>query len=113
MSDLPASPSLRTYATIYVALLALMAATVIAAHVPLGPFNVPIALCIAFAKTILVVLFFMHARYAGRLIWVVAAGALVWLAILLSIYHDYYTRGDTPNRLSAPRSAVTSSPAKH
>ena len=101
MNDTPASPSLTTYFTIYVALLALMAATIIAAYLPLGYFNVPIALVIAFTKTTLVALFFMHVRYSGRLIWVVAVGALVWLAILLSIYHDYLTRDWTPNRLPA------------
>jgi cytochrome c oxidase subunit 4 len=99
MSDTHASPSLTTYATIYVALLGLMVATIVAAYMPLGPLNVPIALMIAFTKTVLVALFFMHVRYAGKLIWVVAAGALVWLAILLSISHDYLTRDMTPNRV--------------
>ena len=100
-SDTPTSPSLTTYAIIYVALLALMAATIIAAYLPLGVFNVPLALVIAFTKTILVAWFFMHVRFSGKLIWVVAAGALVWLAILLSIYHDYLTRDWTPNRVAS------------
>jgi cytochrome c oxidase subunit 4 len=101
MSETPTGPSLATYTTIYIALLALMAATIIAAYMPLGALNVPVALVIAFTKTVLVALFFMHVRYAGKLIWVVAAGALVWLAILLSVYHDYLTRDWTPNRLSS------------
>jgi cytochrome c oxidase subunit 4 len=100
ISAQPASPSLATYGVIYVALLVLMAATIIAARLRLGGLNVPIALGIAFTKTVLVALFFMHVRYAGKLIWVVAAGALVWLVILLCVYHDYYTRDWTPNRLS-------------
>ena len=100
-TDTEASPSLTTYVTIYVALLALMTATVIAAYLPLGVFNVPVALVIACTKTVLVALFFMHVRYSGKLIWVVAAGALVWLVILLSIYHDYLTRDWTPNRISS------------
>lgn len=100
MTDAHASPSLTTYSIIYVALLALMVATIVASYLPLGALNVPIALAIAFTKTILVALFFMHVKYSGRLIWVVAAGALVWLAILLSTYHDYLTRGWTPNRIS-------------
>jgi cytochrome c oxidase subunit 4 len=100
-SDAEASPSLTTYVTIYVALLALMTATVIAAYLPLGVFNVPVALVIACTKTVLVALFFMHVRYSGKLIWVVAAGALVWLVILLSIYHDYLTRDWTPNRITS------------
>jgi cytochrome c oxidase subunit 4 len=109
-SDTQASPSLATYATIYVALLALMAATIVAAYLPLGVFNVPVALVIAFTKTVLVALFFMHVRYSGKLIWVVAAGALVWLAILLSIYHDYLTRDWTPNRVAASLSRSQARP---
>jgi cytochrome c oxidase subunit 4 len=101
MSETPHSPSLATYTAVYVALLILLAATIWVAHLPLGIFNVPAALTIAFAKTALVVLFFMHVRYSERLVWIVAAGALVWLAILLSTYHDYYTRGWTPNRIAA------------
>jgi cytochrome c oxidase subunit 4 len=99
----PAAPSLTTYTVIYLVLLALMVATIVVAHLSLGALNVPIALGIAFTKTVLVALFFMHVRYAGKLIWVVAAGALVWLAILLSTYHDYHTRDWTPNRLSAQK----------
>jgi cytochrome c oxidase subunit 4 len=95
------SPSLATYFAVYIALLVLLGATVWAAHIPLGAWNVPVALGIAIVKTVLVALFFMHVRYSGRLIWVVAAGGLVWLAILLSTYHDYYTRSWTPNRISA------------
>lgn len=109
-SDTQVSPSLPTYVTIYVSLLALMAATIVAAYLPLGVFNVPVALVIAFTKTILVVLFFMHVRYSGKLIWVVAAGALVWLAILLSIYHDYLTRDWTPNRVAAAISRFQAPP---
>jgi cytochrome c oxidase subunit 4 len=109
-SDTQAAPSLATYATIYVALLALMAATIVAAYLPLGVFNVPVALVIAFTKTVLVALFFMHVRYSGKLIWVVAAGALVWLAILLSIYHDYLTRDWTPNRISPAHSRSQAPP---
>ena len=93
MSQSTNSPSLPTYVIVYVALLVLLAATIVAAHFPLGAWNVPVALGIAFAKTMLVALFFMHVHYSGKLIWVVAGGALVWLAILLSVYHDYYTRG--------------------
>jgi cytochrome c oxidase subunit IV len=107
MSQSTNSPSLTTYAIVYVALLVLLAATIVAAHFPLGAWNVPVALGIAFTKTMLVALFFMHVRYSGRLIWVVAGGALVWLAILLSVYHDYYTRGWTPNRLSADPTDVS------
>jgi cytochrome c oxidase subunit 4 len=104
--DIHAGPSLGTYVAVYVALLVLMALTIFAAYQPLGYWNVPIALSIAFTKTILVALYFMHLRYAPRLTWVVAAGALVWLAILLSVYGDYYTRSWHPNPFDATRPAV-------
>ncbi len=104
--DVHSGPGLGTYVAVYVALLVLMALTIFAAYQPLGYWNVPIALSIAFTKTILVALFFMHLWYAPRLTWVVAAGALVWLAILLSIYHDYATRNWHPNPIDDVRRAV-------
>jgi cytochrome c oxidase subunit 4 len=105
-ADIHAGPTLGTYVAVYIALLVLMALTIFAAYQPLGYWNVPIALSIAASKTILVALFFMHLWYAPRLTWVVAAGALVWLAILLSIYHDYATRDWHPNPIDATRPAA-------
>jgi cytochrome c oxidase subunit 4 len=106
MSESTSSPSLTTYTLVYIALLVLVAATIFGAQLPLGHWHIAVALTIAFAKTALVVLFFMHVRYSERLVWIVAAGGLVWLAILLSTYHDYLTRGWTPNRLSAQPTEV-------
>lgn len=94
-------PGLSTYIAVYVALLVLMVATIWAAHVNLGPFNVPVALSIASIKTLLVATFFMHLRYSPRLTWVVACGALVWLAILLTTYGDYLSRNWVEHRVSA------------
>ncbi len=52
-----------------------------------------IALTIAVMKATLVVLYFMHVRYSSRLIWVVFASALFWLAILFAFtFSDYWTR---------------------
>lgn len=72
----------RAYVGAYVALLVLLGATVGAARVPLGDYNVVIALAIAAAKALIVVMIFMHARVAPRLIWLFAAIGLVWLALL-------------------------------
>jgi cytochrome c oxidase subunit 4 len=58
-----------------------------------GQLNVIIALTIAVIKATLVVLYFMHVRYSSRLIWVVFASALFWLAILFALtFSDYLTR---------------------
>ena len=58
-----------------------------------GPLNAILALTIACIKAMLVVLFFMHVRYSGRLIWLVITSALLWLAIMFAItFSDYWTR---------------------
>jgi cytochrome c oxidase subunit 4 len=58
-----------------------------------GPLNAIVALTIAAIKATLVVLFFMHVRYSGRLVWLTIVAALLWLAILFAItLSDYWTR---------------------
>ena len=58
-----------------------------------GPLNAIVALTIAAIKATLVVLFFMHVRYSGRLIWLTIVAALLWMAILFAItFSDYWTR---------------------
>ena len=85
--------SLKTYVAIFAVLLALTATTVAIAHVDLGRLNTVVALVIAFAKALLVALFFMHLRYSSQLIKIVAAAGLAWLAILLGLtMGDYLTR---------------------
>jgi len=89
----PHPSNTRTYVTIYLLLLALLAATVGTAFVHLGPFNLAAALAIAFIKGLLVVLYFMHLRDAPRLTWLVAASSFIWLAILVvGILTDYWAR---------------------
>ncbi len=84
----------RTYLLVTVALLALTALTVGASFIPSGPLHIPIALAIAAAKAVLVVLFFMHARYSTTVTRLVIIVALVWLGILLiGVVDDYLTRG--------------------
>ncbi len=86
---------LKVYVTIFLVLLAGTALTVWAGlHDFPGKLNVIIALTIAVIKATLVVLYFMHARYSSRLIWVVFTSALFWLAILFAFtLGDYWTRG--------------------
>ena len=48
---------------------------------------------IAVIKATFVVLYFMHVRYSSRLIWVILASALFWMAILFAFtFSDYWTR---------------------
>jgi cytochrome c oxidase subunit 4 len=84
---------LRTYYLVFLALIVCTAITVAVSYVDLGRFNVLVALGIAILKATLVVLFFMHVKYSGKLTWVVVAGSLFWLGILIVMTAgDYLTR---------------------
>jgi cytochrome c oxidase subunit 4 len=86
--------SIRTYALVLLALLALTAATTLVAFVDLGAFSVVVALGIAVCKMLLVALFFMHVRHSTKLTKLVVLGGLLWLAILLMLtLTDFTTRG--------------------
>ena len=92
MSEHIVSP--KVYVTIFFSLIVLTTATVAAAYVNLGPFNIVVALAIATLKGSLVVLFFMHARYSPGRTHLVIICALFWLAIMLALtLSDYTTRG--------------------
>jgi cytochrome c oxidase subunit 4 len=84
---------LKVYLLIFAALLAMTALTVQVAYVDLGFLNTIVALGIACFKASLVVLYFMHLRYAAslpKLFWV---AGLLWFVILLGItMSDYLTR---------------------
>ncbi|MGZ8842044.1 MAG: cytochrome C oxidase subunit IV family protein [Pyrinomonadaceae bacterium] len=84
----------RVYIVIFLALMVGTALTLVAAFYDFpGPLNAVVALTIAVIKATLVVLYFMHVRYSGRLIWLVILAALLWLAIMFSItLSDYWTR---------------------
>jgi len=58
-----------------------------------GPLNAVIAMTIAVIKATLVILYFMHVRYSPRLIGLIIAAALFWMAILFALtISDYSTR---------------------
>jgi cytochrome c oxidase subunit 4 len=83
----------KVYVGIFLSLMVLTAATVAAAYVNLGPFNIVIALAIASVKATLVVLYFMHARYSPKRTQLVIICAVFWLAIMLALtLSDYVTR---------------------
>ena len=59
-------------------------------HIALNPV---IALAIATTKALLVILYFMHVRYAGKLTKVTVLAGFFWLAILLVMtMGDYISR---------------------
>jgi cytochrome c oxidase subunit 4 len=94
MADVHISP-VRTYAAILFTLLVLTAATVWVAFYDLGVLNDVVALGIALTKATLVILFFMHVKYAGRLVKITVVGGFFWLLILFGLtVMDYATRGD-------------------
>lgn len=84
----------KVYFAIFATLIVLTGLTVAAAMVDLGPLNTVVAMSIACAKATLVVLYFMHARYGSRLIWVMLCAGVLWLIILIALtMGDYATRG--------------------
>lgn len=85
----------KVYLAIFLALLVGTALTVVAAFIDFPwRFNTIVALTIASVKATLVVLYFMHVRYSTRLVWVIVASALFWMAILFAFtFSDYLTRG--------------------
>ncbi len=86
--------SVKLYVGIWLTLLACTGLTVFAAFVDLGPFNTIVALTIATIKAVLVVLFFMHVKYAHeKMTKLVVVTALFFLFILLALsMADYGTR---------------------
>ena len=88
-----ATGATRVYYVIFAVLLVCTYLTWQVAYFDLGRLNTVVALGIAGLKAVLVVWFFMHARSSPRLILLIAFGALLWLAILLSLTAaDYLTR---------------------
>ncbi len=87
--------SVRLYAVIFLALIALTLTTTGIAFIDLGGgFNVTVALTIAVVKALLVILFFMHMRYSNRLTWVFVGAGFFWLAIMMALtFGDFLTRG--------------------
>ena len=90
--------SLATYLVVFAVLMILLAVTVVAAFViNLGNFNIIVALTIAIIKAALVVLYFMHVKYASRLTKIFVSAAFLWLAILFALtFGDYLTRPYLP-----------------
>lgn len=87
----------RTYLLVWATLVALLAITVAVSYVHFGRLNPVFALAIAVIKASLIVAFFMHLRSSPKLIWVVTAASVVWLAIMFALTaSDYETRRFLP-----------------
>ena len=90
----------------WAALLLLLAITTGAAFLPLGPFNIAVALAIAAAKALLVLLFFMELVRSSGLVRAFAVAGFFWLLILLALTSaDYLTRRDVSAPWQAPTDA--------
>ena len=88
---------IRTYLTIFGALMVLTLVTVLAAYVNLGLFNPVVAMAIAIFKATLVVLYFMHVKYSSRLTKLVVLTGIFFLVLLLGeTMMDYASRGFLP-----------------
>ncbi len=98
MSTHPITP-VRTYVTVFVALLILTLSTTVVASHDLGFFNNVAALGIAVLKGSLVIIFFMGVRFNTPLTKVVVVAGFLWLLILFGFgMSDYLSRGWLPGK---------------
>jgi cytochrome c oxidase subunit 4 len=83
----------KVYIAVFLALCVLTVLTVTAAGYDFGPLNLIVALGIAITKASLVVLYFMHARYAPGLTALVIASSVAFFFILVFLtLTDYVSR---------------------
>ena len=95
--------SRKTYAIVCAVLLVLTGTTTGVAYIDMGGvWNFIVAITIGVAKSLLVVLFFMHLRYSGRLLWVFAGAGIFWFILMVGgTLHDVSTRPQaTPTGVS-------------
>jgi len=75
----------KTYIFVWLSLLGLLLLTLGSAFLSLGAFNAVINVGVAFAKAILVMIFFMHLRSSHYVLRLAAAAGFFWLAILIGL----------------------------
>ena len=91
----------RTYIFVFLGLLILLALTITASYINLGPPWETIAtLTIAVAKASLILAYFMHLRYSSRLIWIFGGLGFFWWFVIMFLITmgDYWAR----NSIEAP-----------
>jgi cytochrome c oxidase subunit IV len=72
------------YVGVFLALMVLTALTTGIAYIDLGAFNTVVALVIAVIKMLLVVLFFMHIKWAKGLTRIAVIAGFFWLGIMIT-----------------------------
>ncbi|MGH8198881.1 MAG: cytochrome C oxidase subunit IV family protein [Steroidobacteraceae bacterium] len=78
---------------IWLAVIALLGASLGSAYIPMGRFNSIVCVTIAFIQALLVWTFFMRLRWSGVLVRLVAVAGVLWLLLLLGLsLTDYLTR---------------------
>jgi cytochrome c oxidase subunit 4 len=83
----------RVYLTVFGALMILLGITVAVAFVPLGYFNLPVAMLIAVIKGVIIVMYFMEVKYGSKLLWVFVSSSFLFLVIFMVLtMNDYATR---------------------
>ena len=114
------------YISVLIALMVLLALTLVAAFYDLDrklstsifPYwNMTVAVLIAICKAFLIVLFFMHVKYASKVTWAFAGAAFVWLGIMMTLsLSDYVTReypsGTPASAQIQPNPSVIRTPAR-
>lgn len=84
----------RVYLTVFAILMVLLILTVYVAFLPLGAFNLPVAMLIAVVKGIIIVMYFMEVKYGSKLLWIFVSSSFLFLVIFLVLtMNDYATRG--------------------
>jgi cytochrome c oxidase subunit 4 len=76
---------ISTYVLIFLALMVGTALTTGVAYIDMGRWNTVAALTIAVIKMLLVVLFFMHVKYATGLTRIVILAGFFWLGIMITL----------------------------
>jgi cytochrome c oxidase subunit 4 len=70
---------------VWVTLMLLVLLTLGVAYLPLGRFNMPLALLIAAVKAVLIGIVFMELRVAKTFIRLAAGAALLWIAVMFAL----------------------------
>lgn len=87
----------KTFAAVFLALIALTATTVGVSRIDLGEYNFVVAMTIAVMKGSLVVWFFMDVRRGSSLTKLFVGAGFFWMAILfVFVLSDYLSRGWLP-----------------
>jgi|GEM_PF-1978417 len=85
--------SLREIVAVWLGLIFLLCATVIAHFLTHGMLALLAAFGIAIAKMGLVMFYYMHLKYRPHIVWIFSAAAFLWLIIFFGLsLSDYVTR---------------------